>query len=138
MQSKLILSDMHKNMLARHAKEAEPLESCALLIGTTNKVFDLFFTDNVAEDPARFFTMSAEQIIKGYKIAQERGLEVVGIFHSHPSSEAYPSETDKKYMQYNPVTWIIYSGSNEKFRGYCCPDNEIVEVQIETSTDAMR
>lgn len=130
MRCALIISDMHKRALVRHAKDAEPLESCALLIGINNRVLDLFLTDNVAEDPANSFTISAEQIIKVYRSAQKRGLEVVGIFHSHPSSKAYPSETDKRYMQYNPVTWIIYSGTSRKFKGYCCPDNEIIKVQI--------
>jgi Predicted metal-dependent protease of the PAD1/JAB1 superfamily len=43
-------------------------------------------------------------------------MDVIGIFHSHPNSDAYPSNTDKKFMQSNPVVWIIYSGINKNFK----------------------
>ena len=42
---------------------------------------------------------------------QKIKIEVIGIFHSHPNSDAFPSKTDKKFMQSNPVVWIIYSES---------------------------
>jgi len=57
-------------------------------------------------------------------------MEVIGIFHSHPESEAYPSNTDRKFMQSNPVVWVIYSGINKNFRAYVL-ESEIVEIPIE-------
>ena len=58
-------------------------------------------------------------------------MEVVGIFHSHPNSEAYPSSTDKKFMYSNPVVWVIYSGISNEFKAYVLESN-VLEILIET------
>ena len=68
--------------------------------------------------------------MKRYSIAEEKKLEVVGIFHSHPDSDAYPSNTDEKFMQSNPVVWIIYSGINKNFKAYVL-ESEIIEIPID-------
>jgi len=57
---------------------------------------------------------------------------VIGIFHSHPNSDAYPSNTDEKFMKSNPVVWIIYSGINKDFKAYFL-ESDIVEIEIEES-----
>jgi len=58
-------------------------------------------------------------------------MEVVGIFHSHPNSEAYPSDTDKKFMYSNPVVWVIYSAISNEFKAYVL-ESDILEILIET------
>ena len=87
--------------------------------------------ENIEKSPVNF-TISNDELIDAYKIAEEKKIDVIGIFHSHPNSEAYPSNTDKKFMQGNPVVWIIYSGVNEDFRGYTLESN-IEEIQVEFS-----
>ena len=126
---KIIVSQSDKKILAEHAEKENPNESCALLFGRGNIVSEVFLTKNIEESPVNF-TISNEQLIEGYKIAEERKIEVIGIFHSHPNSEAYPSNTDKKFMQSNPVAWIIYSGVNKDFRAYFL-ESEIKEIPIE-------
>jgi len=90
---------------------------------------DLFLAENIEKSSVNF-TISNEQLIEGYSIAEEKKMEVIGIFHSHPDSEAYPSNTDEKFMQSNPVVWIIYSGINKNFRAYVL-ESEIKEIPIE-------
>ena len=126
---KITLSNAHKKILTEHAENEKPNESCAILFGKENTVSDIFLTKNIEESPVNF-TISNEQLIEGYKIAEDKKLDVVGIFHSHPNSEAYPSNTDKKFMQSNPVVWIIYSGVNSDFRAFFL-ESEIVEIPIE-------
>ena len=126
---KIKLSNAHKKILTEHAENEKPNESCAILFGKENTVSDIFLTKNIEESPVNF-TISNEQLIEGYKIAEGKKLDVVGIFHSHPNSEAYPSNTDKKFMQSNPVVWIIYSGVNSDFRAFFL-ESEIVEIPIE-------
>ena len=92
-------------------------------------VSDVFLTKNIEESPVNF-TISNDQLIEGYKIAEEKKLQVIGIFHSHPNSEAYPSSTDKKFMHSNPVAWIIYSGANKNFKAYVL-ESEVLEIPIE-------
>lgn len=126
---KIKLSQIDKKILSEYSENQKPNESCALLFGKDNTVMDLFLTENIEKSPVNF-TISNKQLIEGYKIAEEKHMEVIGIFHSHPDSEAYPSNTDKKFMQSNPVVWVIYSGINKNFRAYFL-ESEIVEIPIE-------
>jgi proteasome lid subunit RPN8/RPN11 len=126
---KIILSDTDKKILSEYSENQKPNESCAILFGKNDKVLDLFLTENIEKSPVNF-TISNKQLIESYKIAEEKKMDVIGIFHSHPDSDAYPSNTDKKFMYSNPVPWIIYSGINKNFRAYLL-ETDIVEISIE-------
>ncbi len=126
---KIILSQSDKKILTEHAENEEPNESCAILFGKDSLVSEVFLTKNIEESPVNF-TISNEQLIEGYKIAEEKRVEVIGVFHSHPNSDAYPSNTDKKFMQSNPVVWVIYSGINKNFKAYFL-ESDIIEIPIE-------
>jgi len=126
---KITLSQSDKKSLTEHAENEEPNESCAILFGKDSLVSEVFLTKNIEESPVNF-TISNEQLIEGYKIAEEKRVEVIGIFHSHPNSIAYPSNTDKKFMQSNPVVWVIYSGINKDFKAYLL-ESDIIEIPIE-------
>ena len=126
---KIKLTESDKKILSEYSENQKPNESCAILFGKDDQVLDLFLTENIEKSPVNF-TISDKQLIEAYKMAEEKKMEVVGIFHSHPGSDAYPSDTDKKFMQSNPVAWIIYSGINKNFRAYLL-ESDIVEIPIE-------
>ena len=130
---KIFLSESQKILLSNHAEDEKPNESCAILFGKIEEsnriVKEIFLTKNIEESPVNF-TISNEQLIEGYNIAEQKKMDVIGIFHSHPQSIAYPSETDKKFMQSNPVTWIIYSGISKEFKAFEL-DRELIEISIE-------
>lgn len=133
---KITISEYQKKILSNHADSEKPNESCAILFGTIDKqettVKEIFLTENIERSPVNF-TISNEQLIKCYNTAEEKKMQVVGIFHSHPNSEAYPSETDKKFMNSNPVVWVIYSGVSKEFKAYVL-ESEVLEILIESAT----
>ena len=120
------------DVLVKHARNNTPNESCAILFGRIENdhftVKDVFLTKNIQDSPVNF-TMSNEDLIKGYEEAEKRNLDVIGIFHSHPDSSAYPSLTDQKYMEINPVPWIIFSNKNNEFKAYFF-DSKIISVDL--------
>ena len=128
----IVLAQKEKDKLVTHAISEQPSESCAMLfgkkIGDNWNVKEVFLTQNI-DDSQTNFTISPEELLKGYQIAEKNQLEVVGIFHSHPNSDAIPSNTDKKFMQNNPVPWIIFSGVSNDLKAYLL-DSTIVEIQI--------
>jgi proteasome lid subunit RPN8/RPN11 len=129
----LIITESQKKILVNYADSEKPNESCAILFGAVNDkqttVKEVFLTQNIDESPVNF-TISNEELLKVYKTAEGKKMQVVGIFHSHPNSDAYPSETDKKFMQSNPVIWMIYSGVTRDFKAYFL-ESEIIQVVIE-------
>lgn len=119
------------NKLAQFAKDALPLESCALLLGEekhcNSKVFDTVLLRNY--DESKFsFSVHPNDLFFGYQQAKKSGLEVVGIFHSHPSLPL-PSEKDKKFMQLNPIIWLIYSTWSNEYSAFLYSD-KLMQVQI--------
>lgn len=114
--------------LEDYAKGKEPDESCAILLGADGRVSEVVFADN-AEKSETSFTIQAEQLIGIYAAAEKKETQIMGIFHSHPASEAYPSETDVKFMGINPVIWVIYSGRDRVSRAYELK-SDIVEIPI--------
>ncbi|MGH1520769.1 MAG: Mov34/MPN/PAD-1 family protein [Nitrosopumilus sp.] len=125
---KIVLSQLNKKILRDHAIKEQPNESCAILFGKENQILDIFITKNIEESPTTF-TISSEQLIKAYNIAEKKDMEIIGIFHSHPTSDAYPSNTDRKFMLSNPVTWIIYSCIKNEFRAYFL-NSSLIEIPI--------
>ncbi len=128
----IILSKDQKETLVHHAKKCAPSESCALLFGkddsNTVSVSEVFLAYNAENSPINF-TIANEELLKGYQIAEAKKLDVIGIFHSHPHSEAIPSSTDRKFMQVNPVVWVIFSNKTDDLRAYVL-ESEIVSVEV--------
>ena len=134
MPKSIIISNSDKEKLIQHAKSEEPYESCAILIGEENeqgwKVFQVFLTENIEKSKINF-TISPQEEFKIDEIAKQKNLEIVSIFHSHPMSEAIPSNTDKKFMSVNPYPWIIYSGNTNTMKAYSLNlelDDVIIDV----------
>jgi len=134
LQKTIILSQTQKQTLIEHAKKCSPAESCALLLGkeesSTSTVKNIFLTKNVENSPVNF-TIDNEELLAGYQEAEKQGLDVIGIFHSHPHSEAHPSLTDKKFMTINPVVWVIYSNVDNALGAFVL-ESEIIPVSIKT------
>ena len=128
----LVLTQKEKDKLVAHAREQQPSESCAMLlgkkIGDTWNVKEVFLTQNIDNSQTNF-TISPEELLKGYQLAEKMNLELVGVFHSHPNSNATPSDTDRKFMQNNPVPWIIFSGVTNGLKVYLL-DSDLVEISI--------
>jgi proteasome lid subunit RPN8/RPN11 len=128
----IILSTPQINILTQHSKKNYPNESCAILFGNTSNnqtlVKKIFLTRNIENSPIEF-TISNEELIKAYTEAERDKLEICGIFHSHPASIAYPSSTDVRYMDINPVPWIIFSNLSNEFKAYIY-NSEIIPVPV--------
>lgn len=128
----IILSRDQKDILVHHAKKCAPSESCALLFGKEDSdsasVSEVFLADNAEDSPINF-TIANEELLRGYQIAEAKKLDVIGIFHSHPHSDAVPSSTDRKFMRVNPVVWVIFSNKTDEFRAYVL-ESEIISVEV--------
>lgn len=132
LQKQITISKKQIQQLIKHAKSCYPNESCALLFGTIKdenyRVLDVFLTENIEKSKVNF-TVSNEELLEAYKIAEEKKLDVIGIFHSHPDSEAVPSTTDRKFMHSNPVIWLIYSGITDSFNAFYL-EKSVEDVKI--------
>ena len=86
--------DVYRQMVG-HCYDGLPLEACGLLAGPPGqaKATVCYPTGNAAES-ARVYTVDPLQHLKADRDAEARGLEILGVFHSHTHTDAYPSPTD--------------------------------------------
>lgn len=132
---RLTLSSSNLRLLISLSRDSFPFESCAFLLGDTkvgnsieSVVLDTISVRN--KDRSSFsFSVEPEELLHVYLLAEARKLQVVGIFHSHPSSPV-PSSTDQLYMKVNPVTWLIYSTTTEEMGAFIFVDR-IREVNLQ-------
>lgn len=127
---RLAITADHLAKLRQLALQSKPNESCAFLLGKADadvQVSEIFYIKNADFTPVSF-DVSADDIILAYKTAEQKSLDVVGIFHSHPAP-ARPSQTDLRYMEINPVVWLIYSTTQDKFAAWLL-DGELQQVDI--------
>src|SRR3989442_4906164 len=116
------LAPTQMEQLARLARSSLPNESCAFLLGKNDRAVDILPMQN-ADQSAISFSIEHQEVLRAYDIAETKKLQVIGIFHSHPARPA-PSNTDKKFMEINPVVWLIYSTTEQKFKTYVYDSNE--------------
>ena len=132
MEKIIKISESLRKNLELHANEQNPYEACAILLGNKDEKIweatEIFLTESIEKSEINF-TVSNEQLLEGYKMAEEKGLDVVGIFHSHPKSLPSPSNTDIKFMKGNPVPWVIYSGLTNDMKAYLL-ESEVIQIPI--------
>jgi [CysO sulfur-carrier protein]-S-L-cysteine hydrolase len=89
----LTLSAAQRDAIVAACVRALPNEGCGLLLGTGDHVGDVVVSANVA-DSARVYEIDPAVLLRSVRQADDEGIEVLGVFHSHTHSEAYPSPTD--------------------------------------------
>ena len=73
---------------------ALPNEGCGLLLGSEDGVVhDVVASANVA-DSAKVYEIDSRVLLQAYRRADDEGMSVIGVFHSHTHSDAFPSPTD--------------------------------------------
>jgi proteasome lid subunit RPN8/RPN11 len=100
-----ILQQIHS-----HGEAAYPEEGAGFLLGSLSgevkKVSAILPLENRREDAARHnrYLLTAEGYMRGELEAARRGLEVLGVFHSHPDHPNRPSEFDREWA----MPWFSY------------------------------
>ncbi len=104
----LILKKDLLEKLLRQCEEEFPNEACGILAGKNGKVEKLYVMTNVDKSPSTYF-MEAKEQLKVMKEMRNLGLEMLGIYHSHVASPAYPSAHDVELAFYPEATYVIIS-----------------------------
>ena len=90
----LTVSVSQRDAMVATCIRALPNEGCGLLLGTAEGlVHDVVASDNIANS-AKVYEIDPKVMLRATRRADDEGLEVIGVFHSHTHSEARPSPTD--------------------------------------------
>ena len=127
----LKIQPVHWQSMHRHVKAQAPLEVCGLLAGKQNVVEAVLKVRNAEQSPVRF-RMDPEEQLNALEWIEANGLELVGIYHSHPAGPEIASATDIAEAAYD-VVHVIWSrpGRFWKARGFWIEAGEVTEVDIQ-------
>ena len=112
---------------ARASKE----EVCGFLFGVAGEeveVREVRFVRNRLASPVAF-EMGPLEMVEALNEAEEKGLEVVGIFHSHLKCPPRPSGRDLRGMELWPVAWLIVDEKGN-YGAYVLREGKVEEVEV--------
>lgn len=135
----LILSQEHFKQILDHARVEAPNEACGLLAGVDGRVTQVLPAANVAENPRVKYLMAPQDQLRHFQAIEEQDLELLGIYHSHPNSPAYPSPTDLEMAYYPEAVYGIVSlmhSEHPVFRTFCIVDGEIREIEFKVISNS--
>ena len=129
----LRLQPLHANLLRQETEKVQPVEACAMLFGKLSHaeavVEKVVFTPNRLQSQFKF-EIDPEKVAAAFTEAEEKGLEFVGLFHSHPAP-AVPSSIDLEGMKlWGDALWMILSSTDSKLAAYQLTDGLVKEVTI--------
>lgn len=95
--------DIERLMLG-DALQAYPDECCGFLFGKEESgdrvLTDILVVNNAKKgDKRRRFEIAPKDYLKAERLADEKGLSLLGVYHSHPNHPAVPSEHDRVAAQ---------------------------------------
>ncbi len=99
--------------MVEHAKKESPLECCGILGGKNHSVEKAFELKNAEESPIRY-SMAAQEQLRMFEEMEKESIDMIAIYHSHPHTIPFPSETDVKLAFYPEVVSIIISSMEEQ------------------------
>ncbi|MFV8827455.1 Mov34/MPN/PAD-1 family protein [Alkalihalobacterium sp. APHAB7] len=99
--------EVYKQMV-EHCKNEIPLEACGLISGKNLMGLSCWPVPNEEKSSVRF-AISEDVLKDTFNNMKKKGERLTGIFHSHPTTRAYPSFYDIKNHTYPNVVYIIIS-----------------------------
>lgn len=137
--SELLLPHPLRSKLAILAENGYPHETCGLLIGAHSEqktcVARVIQARNLnIARPRDRYELDPLDFLTAHRAAQSEGLEVVGVWHSHPDHPARPSETDRAaaWPEWSYVIAAVTERGVARVRSWRLDGDEFHEEHIQS------
>ncbi len=121
------------SQIIEQAKAEHPNEACGLLGGADGGATRLFRMANAERSPV-IYRMEPSEQLKVFNEIDADGMDLVGIYHSHTRSPAYPSSTDVSLAYYPEAVYLIVSLADmdkPDLRGFRIEEGKVTEIEVE-------
>jgi [CysO sulfur-carrier protein]-S-L-cysteine hydrolase len=121
------------HQIIEHARRDPLVECCGLVAGRENQITRAYPAKNVAADPATRYEVAPRELVDLTRQIREDGLDVMGIYHSHPNAIEVPSETDVAAAEYPGVAYFIVSHASDRqpqVRAFSIRDGQVSELNL--------
>ncbi|MFL5898033.1 MAG: M67 family metallopeptidase [Solirubrobacterales bacterium] len=122
--------------MVSHAREDLPNECCGMIGGRDGEATRVVRVENAAASPLRY-EMDPQGQYDALKAIEGAGDELVGIYHSHTRSAAYPSQTDvNEAVMWPEQVYVIVSLEDTDapaVRAYWLKEMKIADVDLDVA-----
>jgi [CysO sulfur-carrier protein]-S-L-cysteine hydrolase len=118
----------------QEARRSPNVECCGLLAGRDGIITRAFPAANALAS-ATAYEIAAEELFRLIKEIRAAGLQMLGIYHSHPNGENSPSERDIERAYYPEAAYFIVSplpDASKPVRAFLIRNGEVTELTIES------
>jgi [CysO sulfur-carrier protein]-S-L-cysteine hydrolase len=135
------------DQMVAHASEEFPDEACGVIAARDGCPVRMYPVRNAEESPV-VYRFDEREHLAVFNEVEDRGLDLLGFWHSHPNSEAYPSPTDRarahwqdpvgdeEVVAYPGTAYLILSlqhRANPVIRAFRFEDGAPVEEEVRIS-----
>jgi proteasome lid subunit RPN8/RPN11 len=90
-------------------RDQAPREACGLLAGKQGGISRVIRCANVHPTPTTRYLIDPREQLKAFRSIDAAGEDLVGIYHSHPVSQPFPSPTDRAEAHYPEAVYLLVS-----------------------------
>jgi proteasome lid subunit RPN8/RPN11 len=122
-----------RDAIVAHAREGVPHEVCGLVAGREGRGERLIRCANVHATPTTRYEMDPRDQLRAFREMDDRGEELIAIYHSHPATQPYPSPTDRAEAHYPDAFYVLVSlrAQAPEVRAYrILPDGGVREADL--------
>jgi proteasome lid subunit RPN8/RPN11 len=120
--------------MLHHARENPLAECCGLLAGREGTITRAFEAVNAASDPIKSYEIAPAEIFNAMREMRASGLELLAIYHSHPTGENRPSARDIELAYYPETPYFVISplqDAKKPIRAFLICDGDVAELEIQ-------
>ena len=131
----LVLDEQQRDAIVATCIRALPDEGCGLLLGVNDDGNELVRYVVASENmlhSAKVYEIDPKVLLRAYRRADDEGMDVLGVFHSHTHSEAYPSATDIAQAPDPQWHYVLVSlrALPTQLRSFRIVDGAVDEVEV--------
>ncbi len=115
-----------------YCRRKYPKEACGILAGHSGVVTQVYPMTNIEDSPVGY-SMDPKEQLRVEKQMRTLGQQMVGIFHSHTASEAYPSSVDVSLAISSELSYVLVSLQDQQspiFKSYRIEERAITEERV--------
>jgi proteasome lid subunit RPN8/RPN11 len=128
--------------IVEQAKANAPCEICGLIVGQSGVAKQLILIPNCSVSPETHYDMDGKALLQAYKKIDASGDDLLAMYHSHPKSEALPSQTDiRDAMRNMPnIIHIIVSLKHQvaRLQAWHIHDGQVDKVELLVGNEQSR
>ncbi len=126
-----VIRRTHLEQMAAHVARCAPEEGCGLIAGVDGVSVAVLPVTNALHSPVRF-RMEPQEQVQAMLTLEQRGWDMLGIFHSHPNGPPHPSPTDVAEAAYPEAVYLIWfrEGDTWRWRAFFIHNRAVSEAAV--------